>query len=193
MAKAPATTAEVPDAGAAEPRAAGRRRLLPKLLVAALVVAVIGVECGMAYLCLPTAGQTAAVAGATAKAAAAKAPAHETAAADADAAPSDVEVDLGEFCVTALQPNASMTLRVDFHLFGIVAAENEKEFRRLFEDNKHRFREQVRETIDGADLSDLTDAGLGLIKRVILERAHKTLGKPVLREVIFSDYSFIEQ
>jgi len=107
--------------------------------------------------------------------------------------PGDVEVDLGEFCVTALQPAANLTLRIDFHLFGSVAAENEKEFKRLLEDNRHRFREQVLVTIRSADIADLTDASLGLVKRTILERAHKTLGKPLLREVIISDYSFVEQ
>jgi flagellar FliL protein len=61
------------------------------------------------------------------------------------------------------------------------------------EDNKHRLREQVLVTIRSADIGDLTDASLGLIKRLILERARKTLGKPLLREVIISDYSFIEQ
>ena len=120
-------------------------------------------------------------------------PRQETAGAEADEAPADVEVDLGEFCVTALQPTASMTLRIDFHLYGSVAAENEKEFKRLLEDNKHRLREQVLVTIRSADISDLTDASLGLIKRLILEQARKTLGKPLLREVIISDYSFIEQ
>jgi flagellar FliL protein len=193
MATAPSTTAEVPDAGAPEPRAAGRRWLLPKLLVAALVAVVIAVECAVAYLCLPAASQTAAMAGGTGKAGGSKTPGQETAGAEADETPADVEVDMGEFCVTALQPTASMTLRIDFHLYGSVAAENEKEFKRLLEDNKHRLREQVLVTIRSADISDLTDASLGLVKRLILERARKTLGKPLLREVIISDYSFIEQ
>jgi hypothetical protein len=48
-------------------------------------------------------------------------------------------------------------------------------------------------TLRSSELGDLTDAGLGLIKRRILEKTNRTLGKPYLRSVIFSDFSFIEQ
>ena len=44
-----------------------------------------------------------------------------------------------------------------------------------------------------AELTDLTDAGLGLLKRRIQEKSNQTLGKPLLRAVVFSDFSFIEQ
>ncbi len=71
--------------------------------------------------------------------------------ADEGDAPADVEVDLGEFSVTAFQPASNMTLRIDFHLFGSVSAENEKEFRRLLDENKHRFREQVLVTVRSAE------------------------------------------
>jgi flagellar FliL protein len=61
------------------------------------------------------------------------------------------------------------------------------------EENKHRFREQVLVTVRGAELTDLTDAGLGLMKRRILDKTNRILGKPLLRSVIFSDFAFIEQ
>jgi flagellar FliL protein len=190
MASALSTTSELPEADSGAPPRP-RRSLLPKLLAGALVLAVIAAECAVAYLCLPTPSETAAMAGAMNKAGAGKAAEHETA--DAEGPAGDIEVDLGEFCVTALQPTANMTLRVDFHLYGSVSADNEKEFKRLLEDNKHRLREQVLVTIRSAEIGDLTDASLGLVKRMILERAAKTLGKPLLREVIISDYSFVEQ
>ena len=59
--------------------------------------------------------------------------------------------------------------------------------------NKHRIRENVIIIIRSAEVTDLTDAGLGLIKRRILETTNKTLGKPLLQEVVFSEFSFIEQ
>jgi hypothetical protein len=34
---------------------------------------------------------------------------------------------------------------------------------------------------------------LGLIRRKILEKSNRTLGKPLLEEVIFSDFSLVEQ
>ncbi len=104
-----------------------------------------------------------------------------------------VEVDLGEFSVTAFQPISNTTLRIDFHLFGTVGKEDEEEFLTLMDYNRHRFREQVIVTVRSADITDLTDAGLGLIKRKVLEKTNKTLGKPLLRVVIFSEFSFLEQ
>ena len=47
--------------------------------------------------------------------------------------------------------------------------------------------------IGSAHQFDLTDAGLGLIKRRILETTNKTLGKPLLKGVVFSEFSFVEQ
>ena len=84
-------------------------------------------------------------------------------------------------------------MRIDFHLFGTVKTENQKDFLKLMEENKHRFREQVLVTVRGAEITDLTDAGLGLMKRKLLDRANHTLGKPVLQTVVISDFSFIEQ
>ncbi len=103
------------------------------------------------------------------------------------------EVDLGEFTVTAFQPLTNTTTRIDFHLFGTTSAEDVAGFQKAWEENKHRLRDQVIVTLRSSEPSELTDAGLGLIKRRILEKTNRTLGKPYLRSVIFSDFSFIEQ
>ena len=105
----------------------------------------------------------------------------------------EMEVDLGEYSVTAFQSTSNTTLRIDFRLYGTVKGDNQKEFAKLMEENKHRFREQVLVTVRSANVSDLTDAGLGLMKRKILERANRTLGKPLLQSVVVSDFSFVEQ
>jgi flagellar basal body-associated protein FliL len=104
-----------------------------------------------------------------------------------------IEMDLGDFSVTIFQPASNTTLRIDFHLFGAIRLDNEAEFRALMEEHKHRFRDQVLITIRSSDVSDLADPGLGLIKRKILAKTNETLGKPLLRSVIFSEFSFIEQ
>jgi len=74
-----------------------------------------------------------------------------------------------------------------------VATEDEAEFLAQLEGNVHRFRDQVIVTLRSSDITDLTDAGLGLIKRKILEKTNAMLGKRYLRAIIFSDFSFIEQ
>jgi flagellar FliL protein len=191
-----------PDTPADAAPAPARRPLLARLLVVLLVAIVVVVECAADYLCIPSATDPATLAGGTPKPAAAKKADHdpkakgkgkEKAEGDDGETPSEVEIDLGEFSVTAFQPASNTTLRIDFHLFGSVGAENEKEFRRLMDDNKHRFREQVLMTVRSAEMSDMTDASLGLIKRTILDKARHILGKPLLREVIVSEFSFIEQ
>lgn len=104
-----------------------------------------------------------------------------------------VEIDLERFVVTAYQPNSSTIVRVDFHLFGIVAAKDEEEFRTLMEVHQHRFREQVLVIVRRAEPADLADPGLGLIKRQILEKTNALLGKPLLQALVVSDFSYLEQ
>lgn len=107
--------------------------------------------------------------------------------------PDDVEVDLGQFSITAYQPTSQTTLRIDFHLWGTVDRSLDQEFQAAWAKNINRLRDQIIVIVRSADLSDLTDAGLGLIKRKILEKVNHTLGKPYLRTVVFSEYSFLEQ
>lgn len=103
------------------------------------------------------------------------------------------EVDLGEFTVTAYQPVSNSTLFISFHLYGSILHKHSEDFGHRLESNKFRIRDNVIVIIRSAEIADLTDAGLGLIKRRILETTNKTLGKPLLQTVMFSDFSFVEQ
>jgi len=104
-----------------------------------------------------------------------------------------VEVELGSFSVTAFQPVSNTTLRIDFQLVGIVLADDESELTQLLADRKNRLSDQVIAIMRSAQLNDLTDANLGLIKRRVLEKSNRLLGKPLLQEVVFSEFSFVEQ
>jgi flagellar basal body-associated protein FliL len=103
------------------------------------------------------------------------------------------EVDLGEYTVTGFQPVSNTTLFVSFHLYGTILHKNSEDFAKRLEDNKHRVRDNIIVIVRSAEIPDLTDAGLGLIKRRILETTNKTLGKPLVQGVIFSEFSFVEQ
>ena len=103
------------------------------------------------------------------------------------------EVELGSYNITRFNPSTNTTLAIDFELYGTVLAENAAEFQHYFENNKARIREQVTMTLHGAASADLTDAGLGLIKRQILEKTNRVLGQPLLEEVLFSQFSFVER
>ena len=125
---------------------------------------------------------------------AASAGAHEGEAQDEEHADDDtVEVELGTFNITHFNPASNSTLSIDFELFGSVLASDAAEFQHLFEKNKVRVREQVLMTLHAAQAKDLSDAGLGLIKRQILEKTNRALGHPMLREVLFSKFNFVER
>ncbi|MHB1035587.1 MAG: hypothetical protein ACYC35_03115 [Pirellulales bacterium] len=177
----------------------GKSRLSGKIKVAGCIVGFVLVECVLAYLFLPSA------AGTTAEAPTDQESSAQPAAKETEppvegkegegerARAAEIEIDLGEFKITSFQPASNTTLCIDFRLYGTVAQANREEFARRMEENKHRFRDQVLVTVRSAAPTDLTDAGLGLIKRKILEKTNAAFGRPLLRSVVFSDFSFIEQ
>jgi flagellar FliL protein len=103
------------------------------------------------------------------------------------------EVELGSYNVTRFNPGTNTTLAIDFEIYGTVLADDAPEFEKRFEKSKARIREQITMTMHGAEATDLTDAGLGLIKRQILEKTNRALGQPVLKEVLFSKFNFVER
>ena len=191
MAQEPSAPNEKPQAEQEAPAAAAKSSLFGKIKILLFVALVIAVECVVAYLYLPKTAETAALAGSAVED---KAESKTKAKQDAENEQNrQLEVDLGEFNVTAYQPASNTTLRIDFHLYGTVAAKEQKEFMTLLEENQHRFRGQILETVRSSEITDLTDAGLGLVKRKIMDKTNRMLGKQLLQTIIFSDFSFIEQ
>ncbi|MGA2797888.1 MAG: hypothetical protein ABSE63_09935 [Thermoguttaceae bacterium] len=182
---------ENPQAEEQAPAAAAKAIPLGKIKILLFVALVIAVECVVAYWYLPKTAETAALAGSTVENNGEnKIKVRQDAENERNR---QVEVDLGEFNVTAYQPASNTTLRIDFHLYGTVAAKEQKEFMTCLEENLHRFRGQVLETVRSSEITDLTDAGLGLVKRKIMDKTNRMLGKQLLQTIIFSDFSFIEQ
>jgi hypothetical protein len=105
----------------------------------------------------------------------------------------ETEVDLGKYNVIVHHPASNVTLRVNFHLVGTVVADESHEFEELLAKNQHRLRDQAIFEIRNCQIDDLTDPGLALLKRRILAKSNDLLGKPLLRSVVFSDFSFVEQ
>jgi flagellar FliL protein len=104
-----------------------------------------------------------------------------------------VEIDLGDYDVTSYQPSSGTALRIGFHLYGTLEKEKSEGFNEAMEACRHRVRDQVLIIVRSAEMADLADPGLGLIKRKILEKTNAALGRPMLHSVVFSDFSFIEQ
>lgn len=162
-----------------------------KLLIAAFMAIVIVVEVVAAYCLIPSAEQVAKIAK--------EKMAKELPATLAESEKKEdhkakvVEVDLGQYSVTATQPSSNLALRIDFHLFGTVLESEAAELTSKMERVTHAFRDQVLYEIRNADINDLNDPSLGLIKRRILEKSENLFGKKLLRSILFSEFSFIEQ
>jgi flagellar FliL protein len=185
---------------------------MTKITILALIVAVILGECLAAFLFLGRSGPVVAADAATA-AKKAEQPAEKKEHASKDhGAKADhgaegqqaaeagsvlqganKEVDLGEYSIMASDPASGTMLMIDFHIFGTVAASDLAEFQALYEEHHHRIRGQVIVIVRSAEMSDLTDASLGLIRRQILDKTNELLGKPLVQDIIFSKFSFIEQ
>ena len=162
----------------------------------AFVSVIVLLEVAAASMLIPSAAETAEIAEKLASA-------DKTADVEEDSTTSDeseslalndiVEVKLGTFHVLTYNPETGSRLNVDFELYGTVLADEEPDFYPLFEASERRIREQILIAIRGADATDLTDAGLGLIKRKILEKTNRALGRPLLHEALFSKFSFEER
>jgi flagellar FliL protein len=200
----------------AQPVPRSSSAILMRVAVLLFLAAVIGAECLVASLCLPAGSEPASAATPTPnhepksghsqkdakdskdkKAKKEKQTGHAKEPApsqqeEADSA-EDLEVDLEQFSVTARHPTSNTTMRIEFHLYGVVNNADKAEFERLLKVNQHRLRDQVLVIVRSAEGRDLADAGLGLIKRQILEKTNALLGKPILRAVIVSDFSYMEQ
>lgn len=210
----PAPESAAPAAAAAPSKSS----MLTKIVVLAFMVAVIGGECLVACFYLPSmSAATPAAATETAE------HSEEAADEEAEQAAPKREVDLGRYSITSFQPASNSTLLIDFHMYGTVAGDaseaaappaeehgghgdshggghgggetpaSDDEFTRLFEKHKHRLRDQVIVIVRSAEMTDFADPSLGLIRRKILEKSNRLLGKPLLEEVIFSDFSLVEQ
>lgn len=185
---------ETPDVPDTPPVTKGGSSISGKLFLLVALALFVLAECVAAAFFLPGAEETAALAGHKVQNAANE---KTLSSGEQDTAvegvASEIEVDLGQFSVTSYQPISDTTIRIDLHLFGTIGREDQEVFTAAWEESQHRLRDQVIVTLRSAEQGDLTDAGLGLIKRRILEKTNRTLGKPLLRSAIFSEFSFIEQ
>ena len=183
------------------------RKSLSIGITGAIVVAIIIFECVAADRYLAGGG------------AAGEADVHRAVAADEHIPMRDVE--LGRFSLTAFDPNSNNSFLIEFHLVGSVvagnsgkqakvrterdgsgeqgsksgdAAENDDTaFEKLFKQERSRFRDQVIVIIGNAQISALSDPGLGFIERQILARTNSLLGEPLLKEIRFSDFAVVQQ
>lgn len=176
--------------------ATNKRSSLTLVKVVAFVAVVVLLEIAAAAMLMPGAAETERLAeelAAASQGMSVAATKHDTHEENYDRTDDVREVKLGAYNITRFNPANNMTRVIDFELFGTVLAEDLPDFEHLFDNSQARVREQVIMTLHGAESTDLTDAGLGLLKRRILEKTNRALGQPVIREVLFSKFNFVER
>jgi flagellar FliL protein len=177
----------------------GRRGLFRMVQAVAFVSVIVVVEIVVGSMLTPSVEETTRLAQEVTAAAAGKTGQEDDPHAAEDSHASSAadhglhEVELGIYNVTRFNPATNTTLAIDFELYGTVLAEDLGQFQHAFEQSTARIREQVVMTLHAAESADLTDAGLGLIKRQILEKTNRALGEPLLKEVLFSKFNFVER
>jgi flagellar basal body-associated protein FliL len=165
--------------------------LVKTLIVAGFVGVVILAEVLAAYYLIPSSAQVAAQVKARADE---KHAAQDEHGHDGHGKPHSptLEVELGKYNITVHRPASDVTLRINFLLIGTIDEHDHEAFDELLVKNQHRLRDRIIFEIRNCDLSDLTDPGLGLIKRRILAKSNELLGKPVLQSVVFSEFSYTQ-
>lgn len=176
------------------------RELMTLIKAIAFVSVIVVLEVGAGAMFFPTAEETKAVGEKLAQAGkepGEEAPDHkhatEGAHGSAEHGVHTRESNLGTYHIVSYNPKTNKSLSVDFELFGVLLAEEEHEFTELYTVHEKRINEQVTIAVRGMEVADFTDPGLALIKRVILEKTNRALGKPLVREIIVSQFSFLER
>lgn len=166
--------------------------MLGKILIAGFMGVVILIECLLAYFWIPSADEIAAMAEVrmTQKIHEMNPDEENPLLPNSDKV---VEQEFGDYSVTAPQPSTNSSLRIDFKLAGTVEAEKKKEIEELFEKHKFRFGDNVEFVIRNAEISDLNDPGLGLIKRRILEKSNRLFGGTLVKEILINGFSMVDQ
>lgn len=167
---------------------------LGKLIIALFVTSVIVGECVFAYVMFPDPKDVAQLAQEMiAEKMLANKKHEEDHAESSDPDAKVVELKLGDFDLTAFQAASNSNIRISFHLFATLNESDQDSVESLLKDNEHRLRDRIIFEVRNADVADLTDPGLGLIKRRILEKSNALFGKSLLKSIVFSDFAFVEQ
>ncbi len=170
-----------------------KRGLLSRFNVLLFLVAVVIGECLLAYWLIPSADETAIRLGlqandVTVATFTPPAPVHA-----GDALSSDlVELDLDGHSIAVTDVASGSIWRVDFKLYGLVKASDAPNLETKLPTISKRLRERIDMVIRESEPTDLTEPGLGLIKRKILAKVNEALGKPLLKGIAVNDFFFFE-
>lgn len=99
---------------------------------------------------------------------------------------------LGLFSVKIFDPLTHTMLRTDFGLEAVIACEDQAEFERFLRSSQQFLREQVMVAMRTSDAVDFADRSLQLVKRRIVARVNRALGRPFLKSVELKNFTVYE-
>lgn len=187
MAKTPPSPAETPPPAPAGPG------LMGKIVAAAVIGLIVAGEAALVYFFLPNADAIASRVREEVKQELNDGSEKLEDVAKTSEFTEQAEVELGSFSLAIHQPSTNSTLNVTCRVMGTIEKTDQAEFDKLLANNANRLRERIVIEFRSADLGELTDAGLGLLKRRILEKSNQLLGKPILKSIMFPEYNYYQQ
>ena len=79
---------------------------------------------------------------------------------------------------------------IRFHLYAVVSDKELEEFAELLVTHGERIRGKIRETVQSSELDQLEDPTLGWLKSELIQWINRSVNTPILRDVVFADFSF---
>ncbi len=99
---------------------------------------------------------------------------------------------LGPFTVKIFDPLTRTMLRTDFNLEAVLNCEDEAEFQQFLRSNLQFFREQIMVAMRTSDAVDFADSSLALVKRRMIARVNRAMGRRFLKSVEIKDFAVYE-
>ena len=105
----------------------------------------------------------------------------------------EIEVDLGKFDASIVRPEINKVLRVRFHLAGLIPYRERGRYEDFFETNNHRFRDRVITELTRTEAQHLADPRLSELRVQLTTLVNGMTETPLFRNLVFSNYSVLQQ
>lgn len=93
---------------------------------------------------------------------------------------------------TASQYSSNTIFVINFKVCAVVADEDMAEFTELVTTHGERLRSLIHGTVQEKDIDELSEPDLGMLKFELTKCVNQCLGKPIVRNVVFTDFQFEE-
>ena len=104
-----------------------------------------------------------------------------------------IEKDLGKYDITIHDSKSGTTYAVDCMVVCTIDKDDDKTFVEMYKDNQYRVREQIMIQFREANIEDLAEKQLGLIKKKISKNINNLFDGKMLREVHLPEFNYYQQ